>query len=140
VKDEQVALARTGTFAWELYATKPNSAWLSPAYSTGADDDPWRDGAFRIDPYWFKDNSADPCDGFYLQFWKLVRQAGIPYRLHWGKFQPKIEIGDPDGWIAFFSAQYPRWKDFLGRRDTHDPSGVFLTHYWRDRFGIGGGG
>ncbi|MGN6558400.1 MAG: D-arabinono-1,4-lactone oxidase, partial [Solirubrobacterales bacterium] len=127
------ALQRTGTFAWELYATGPEKFWLNAAYSDGEDD--WSKGVFRIDPYWFVNNSEDPAETFYLQFWELLRKAKIPFRLHWGKFQPRYAKGDRD-WVDFFRSQYPRWDDFLALRAERDPNNIFLTDYWRERFGL----
>jgi D-arabinono-1,4-lactone oxidase len=127
------ALSRTGTFAWELYATGPEPFWLNAAHSDGEDE--WRDGVFRIDPYWFVNNSEDPAETFYLQFWELLRKAGIPFRLHWGKFQPRYPEGGR-GWIDFFRARYPRWDDFLALRAERDPNNIFLTDYWGERFGL----
>ena len=39
-------------------------------------------------------------------------------------------------WVDFFRAQYPRWDDFLRLRAERDPNNIFLTDYWRDRFGL----
>lgn len=132
-KDEDEVLRRTGTFGWELYATGPEKFWLNAAHSDGEDE--WRDGVFRIDPYWFVNNAEDPVEGFYAQFWSLLRDAGIPFRLHWGKFQPRY-AEDDRSWIEFFRAQYPRWDDFLKLRAERDPNNIFLTDYWRERFGL----
>ncbi|MGN6258703.1 MAG: D-arabinono-1,4-lactone oxidase [Solirubrobacterales bacterium] len=131
--DAAEALRRTGTFAWELYATGPERFWLNAAHSDGEDE--WRKGVFRIDPYWFVNNSEDPAETFYAAFWKLLREAEIPFRLHWGKFQPHYPEGDRS-WVDFFRAQYPRWDDFLRLRAERDPNNVFLTDYWRERFGL----
>jgi D-arabinono-1,4-lactone oxidase len=127
------ALRRTGTFAWELYATGPEKFWLNAAHSDGEDE--WSDGVFRIDPYWFVNNSEDPAETFYAQLWRLLREAGIPFRLHWGKFQPHYPEGDRT-WVDFFRAQYPRWDDFLALRAERDPNNIFLTDYWRERLGL----
>jgi D-arabinono-1,4-lactone oxidase len=127
------AYRRTGTYAWELYSAMPASFWLSPAYSSGADE--WAEGALRVDPYWFTGNSADPAIAFFPGLWTLLRDHGVPFRLHWGKFQPVYRRGDRD-WVDFFRAQYPRWDDFLALRAERDPGDVFLTDYWRDRFGL----
>ena len=129
-------IRRTGTFAWELYAAAPSPFWMSVSFTTGAADDEWRDGAFRIDPFWFGNNPQHPCKELFLQLWCLLRERGIPFRLHWGKHQPIITEGDPDGWAPFFRAQFPRWDDFLEYRRRMDPGGVFLTAYWRERFGL----
>jgi D-arabinono-1,4-lactone oxidase len=131
-RDDAEALQRTGTFAWELYMTGPERFWLNAAHSDGEDE--WRDGVFRVDPYWFVENAEDPVE-FYAQLWDLLREAGIPFRLHWGKFQPRYSAGDR-GWVDFFRAQYPRWDDFLRLRAERDPNNVFLTDYWRERFGL----
>jgi hypothetical protein len=132
-KDDAEALRRTGTYAWELYATKPERFWLNAAHSDGEDE--WRHGAFRVDPYWFAENAADPVETLYKGLWSLLRDAGIPFRLHWGKFQPRYPAGDRD-WVDFFRAQYPRWGDFLALRAERDPNNIFLTEYWRERFGL----
>lgn len=131
--DGAEAYRRTGTCTWELYAAMPDRFWLSPAYSGG--DDEWRDGAFRVDPYWFGDSAEDPAETIFARLWSAVRDAGIPFRLHWGKYQPVYAPGDR-GWADFFRAQYPRWDDFLALRAERDPDGIFLTRYWRDRFGL----
>lgn len=131
--DEDEALRRTGTYAWELYATGPERFWLNAAHSDGGDE--WRDGAFRVDPYWFAENAEDPVETLYPRLWSLLREAGIPFRLHWGKFQPRYPAGDRT-WVDFFRAQYPRWDDFLALRAERDPNNVFLTDYWRERFGL----
>lgn len=131
--DDAEALARTGTYAWEFYATTPARFWLNPAHSDGEDE--WRDGVFRVDPYWFAENAADPVEGFYAGLWSLLREAEVPFRLHWGKFQPRYPEGDRT-WVDFFRAQYPRWDDFLALRAERDPNNIFLTDYWRERFGL----
>jgi hypothetical protein len=127
------AYARTGTYAWELYSAMPAAFWLSPAYTSGSDE--WRDGALRVDPYWFADNAADPSETLFAGLWQLLRDNGIPFRLHWGKFQPVDARGERD-WLDFFAAQYPRWDDFLTLRRERDPNNIFLNAYWRDRFGL----
>jgi Membrane dipeptidase (Peptidase family M19) len=132
-RDAHESYRRTGLYAWELYSAKATRFWLSPSYSTG--DDEWKDGAFRIDPYWFAGNPGDPAETFYPQLWQLLRHSGIPFRLHWGKFQPAYGDGDRS-WTDFFRAQYPRWDDFLRLRAARDPNNIFLTGYWRDRFGL----
>jgi D-arabinono-1,4-lactone oxidase len=72
---------------------------------------------------------------FFPQFWTLLRDHGIPFRLHWGKEQPPSAPHDR-GWLEYFRARYPRWADFLALRAELDPDGVFLTGYWRDRLGL----
>jgi D-arabinono-1,4-lactone oxidase len=131
--DDHEALRRAGTLSWELYAAMPEPFWLNAGYSDGEDE--WRDGALRIDPYWFGGNADDPVETMFAGFWSLLREAGIPFRLHWGKFQPHSPAGDRD-WADFFRAQYPRWDDFLALRAERDPNNIFLTDYWRERLGL----
>jgi hypothetical protein len=131
--DDHEAFRRTGTYAWELYAAMPTRFWINPSHSTGEDE--WRDGAFRVDPYWFTENAENPTEGFFLGPWEMLRHAGVPFRLHWGKFQPSYAAGDRS-WVDFLRTQYPRWDDFLALRADRDPNNIFLTRYWRDRFGL----
>ena len=132
-EDDDVAYERTGLYAWELYMAKATDFWMNASHTSG--DDEWKDGVFRIDAYWFASNPGDPAATFFPQFWKLFRDAGIPYRLHWGKFQPIYAAGDRT-WVDFFRGQYPRWDEFLALREQLDPNNIFLTGYWRDRFGL----
>lgn len=131
--EEAEALRRTGTYAWELYATTAERFWLNPGYSDGEDE--WREGAFRIDPYWFVGNAEDPVETQFAGLWSLLREAEVPFRLHWGKFQPRWGPGDRD-WVDYLRGQYPRWDDFLRLRAERDPNNIFLTAYWRERFGL----
>lgn len=130
----QEALERTGTYAWEIYGAKPTSFWMSPSHSDGSDE--WKDGVLRIDAFWFGNNPGNPAEVFYPQLWNLLRENGIPFRLHWGKFQPIVTKDDPQGWTAYFRSQLPKWDDFLKLRAELDPNNVFLNDYWRERFGL----
>jgi hypothetical protein len=132
-EDDHEAYRRTGLYAWEFYSAMPTELWMNASHSTG--DDEWKDGVFRIDPYWFEANPGDPSATFWPQFWQLLRDNDVPFRLHWGKHQPLIDKGNRD-WVDFFKAQYPRWDDFLRLRAERDPNEVFMTSYWRDRFGL----
>jgi hypothetical protein len=132
-RDAHEAYRRTGLYAWELYMAKPTPFWMAASHTGG--DDEWKDGVFRIDPYWFAANPGDPALTFYLAIWELFRDGGIPFRLHWAKFQPVYEPGDRR-WVDLFAAEYPRWDDFLRLRERRDPNNIFLTSYWRDRFGL----
>jgi len=131
--DDREAYRRAGLYAWELYGAKPARFWMAASHTTG--DDEWKDGVLRIDVYWFGANRGDPATTFYPPLWQLFRDTGIPFRLHWGKFQPVYERGDRR-WIDFFATNYPRWDDFLQLRARRDPNNIFLTSYWRDRFGL----
>jgi D-arabinono-1,4-lactone oxidase len=128
------AYERTGLYGWELYAAKATPFWMNAAHEVG-DEGEWRDGVFRIDPYWFNANAGDPTETFYPQFWNLLRAHGVPYRLHWGKYQPSYGPHEWS-WVNFFADRYPRWGDFVKLRAERDPDGIFLTSYWRDRFGL----
>lgn len=132
-KDNHEALARTGTFSWELYSAMPETFWMNASHSSG--DDEWREGVLRVDPYWFVGNAAAPDETMFAGLWTLLREAEIPFRLHWGKFQPRYPAGDRS-WVEFFRAQYPRWDDFMRLRAERDPNNIFLTQYWRERLGL----
>ncbi|HEX8694153.1 MAG TPA: D-arabinono-1,4-lactone oxidase [Longimicrobium sp.] len=132
--DALESYARTGTYGWEVYSAMPTPFWMAASHTDGADE--WKDGAFRVDIYWWGENPGNPAETFYPQFWKLLRDAGVPFRLHWGKFQPVIPEGDPEGWVEFFRSQYPKWDAFLELRRRRDPNNIFLTDYWRERFGL----
>ncbi|WP_028063965.1 D-arabinono-1,4-lactone oxidase [Solirubrobacter soli] len=135
--DKHVAYRRTGLFAFEAYAAKASDSWLSPAYTTRADDCPWRDGAFRFNAYWFALNDGAPERGIFKELWEHLRdKTDIKFRLHWGKFQPIYAGADGEKWREFFKDQYPRWDDFLALREQLDPHDTFLTSYWEDRMGV----
>ena len=131
--DDRESYRRTGLYAWEFYAAMPTELWMNASHSSG--DDEWKDGVFRIDPYWFAENPDDPSLTFWPQFWQLLRDDGIPFRLHWGKYQPAAGPDDRD-WVDYFRARYPRWDDFMALRRERDPNNIFLTQYWRDRLGL----
>jgi D-arabinono-1,4-lactone oxidase len=128
--DARESYRRTGLYAYELYAAKPSTGWVHPAYTDGSDE--WADGALRLDVFWFADNFEDPRERFYPQFWDLLSNHGMPFRCHWGKELPMSTPEAPSPVIA----QYPRWDDWLGLRGELDPDGVFLTDYWRARLGL----
>ncbi len=127
------AYRRSGIFAYELYGAPPAAGWLHPGYSDGEDE--WRNGTVRLDVYWFSDNAEDPRERFFPQFWELLRDHDIPFRLHWGKQTPASSPGDRR-WLDLIAARYPHWEDFLALRARLDPDEVFLTDYWRDRLGL----
>ncbi len=131
--DARESYERTGLYGWELYTAKPTSFWMSASHCTGDEDDEWKEGAFRIDPYWFGANYGDPVATFYRPLWEYLRSEGIPFRLHWGKLQPASDL---QTWAGFFRSHYPRWDDFLKLREQRDPKRVFVTSYWRERFDL----
>jgi hypothetical protein len=111
----------TGPYICEIYAARATEAWLHPGYG--------RD-SLRIDIFWFRRNPGDPRAGYFVQFWKLLREFG--YRLHWGKHLPL----DPELGARHLRANTPRWDDFLAARAELDPDAVFLTPYWRAALGV----
>lgn len=123
----------TGTFAFEIYGSKANRFWMSPAY---------QQDVFRMDFLWFAKNAGDPVRDFYQQYWELLRPLG--FRLHWGKYLPDASTPwTPDparpelrSWIDYLRSLYPRWDDFMAVRDRMDPDQVFVTDYWRRHLGI----
>lgn len=133
-KKEIVTLQRTGNNGWEMYGSKKSDAWLSMSYSDGKDE--WKDGAFRVDPYWFIDNKEEFRD-MYRPIWLLLKSKGIPFRLHWGKSFPlpddkKITAED----LVTNPKQYPKLPEFLKLREKRDPQGIFLNSYWRHWLGL----
>ncbi len=130
------AYHRTGLFAYELYAAPASPGWVHPGHSDGQDE--WRDGAMRLDVYWFADNAEDPLERFFPQFWELLRERQIPFRLHWGKEIPPSSPAE-QRWVELFASRYPRWQDFLALRAELDPDDVFITRYWRERLGLWSG-
>lgn len=111
----------TGYYSTELYASQKSNFWLSPAY---------QQDVFRVDVFWYLGNAGNPAlkEGFYAQFWNLLRQHEIPFRLHWAKFLPEYDYKD---WGDYFKSQYPKWDDFMELRKQRDPKNIFLTDYWK---------
>ncbi len=129
---DATAFERTGNNAWELYAARASKAWMSMSYSNG--EDAWKDGAFRIGPYWFIHNSASPRD-LFRPIWLLLKKNKIPFRLHWGKTFPAKddeEITAKD----LVTDQYPKLQSFLALRKLRDPDEIFLNSYWRHWLGL----
>lgn len=119
-----------GYYSTEIYGTKANSFWLSPAYSDGTDE--YKDGVVRFDVFWFRGNEGHPNGptGFYRQYWDLFRDNGIPFRFHWGKFIPNYDL---PAWAEHYRASWPMFDRFLEVRQARDPDNVFYTSYWRER-------
>lgn len=122
--------AATGYFSTEIYGGPPSSDWMHPGYTNGSDE--YKDGAVRIDVYWFRDNKGVPNsgEGFLDQYWEALREKNIPFRLHWGKFVPRYDLAD---WAAYYKANLPMFDDFMTLREARDPDGLFFTGYWRKR-------
>jgi hypothetical protein len=116
------AYAATGAFAFELYVAKADeNFFLSPAAGRHA---------FRVDVFWFAHNQGNPVVDFFPQFWQLLEPLG--YRMHWGKFLPPPDATRPDR----LTAPYPNWRRWNAVRERVDPTGVFLTKYWREHLGL----
>jgi hypothetical protein len=116
------AYAATGAFAFELYvARRDDTFFLSPA--TGSH-------AFRVDVFWFGTNQGNPVTTFYRQFWDILEPLG--YRLHWGKFLPSPNAARPDR----LTKPYPQWERWNAVRERVDPTGLFMTRYWREHLGL----
>ena len=111
----------TGYYCVEIYAGYESEFWMSPSY---------HEHTLRIDIFWYIDNEGNPAaaDGYFRQFWDLLVENDIPFRLHWGKYQPEYDYA---AWAKYFRDKFPRWDDFLELRRLRDPHDVFLTDYWR---------
>lgn len=125
--------SRTGNSAWELYASKASSAWMSMSYSDGSDI--WKEGAFRIDPLWFIHNSEEYLD-LYRPVWELLYRKKIPFRLHWGKIFPSMSDTEHDWREIIVRSQYPCLTKFLDVRKLKDPKNIFLSSFWRYWLGL----
>ncbi|WP_108788340.1 FAD-binding protein [Erythrobacter sp. Alg231-14] len=127
---EDGGASATGYFSTEVYGGPPSKGWMHPGYTDGTDE--YKDGTVRIDVYWFRDNKGIPNadEGFLDQYWEVLRDNGIPFRLHWGKFVPRYDFAD---WAEHYRTNLPRFADFLALRETRDPDGLFFTDYWRKR-------
>lgn len=122
--------AATGYYSTEVYGGPPTKSWMHPGYTDGSDE--YKDGTVRIDVYWFRDNLGVPnCDeGFLDQYWEVLRDKGVPFRLHWGKFIPRYDFAE---WAAHYRGNLPRFDDFMAVREARDPDGLFYTDYWKKR-------
>jgi D-arabinono-1,4-lactone oxidase len=119
----------TGYYAQEIYAAAPSPGWLNPSYSDGTDE--YKDGVSRFDVYWYRDNegSPDAIHAFFSQYWDLLRDNGVSFRFHWGKFVPYYDFPQ---WAAYYRASLPMFDAFMALREQRDPQGIFLTTYWRN--------
>jgi FAD/FMN-containing dehydrogenase len=119
------AYAATGPFCIELYAAGGSTRFcLNPAFGDK--------NVLRVDVFWFALNAGNPLDQFYPAFWRAFDEAGLEYRLHWGKFLPRPEQLAR----ATLTARYPQWDMFTRWRSHADPKDVFLTDYWRGQLGL----
>jgi hypothetical protein len=123
-EEDAKGMKRTGAFAFELYLGHRSRFWLSPAYGDNH--------CLRLDVFWFRTHEQGR-ESFFQQFWELLREKNIDFRLHWGKYLPRStsSVG-----ARYLQARYPMWKQFMQVRRTLDPEGLFLNTYWRQQLGI----
>ncbi|WP_298468540.1 hypothetical protein [uncultured Erythrobacter sp.] len=127
---DQGGAEATGYFSTEIYGGPPSSGWIDPGYTDGKDE--YKDGTVRIDVYWFRDNQGVPNsdEGFFDQYWDILKDNQIPFRLHWGKFVPRYDFPQ---WLEHYRASLPKFDDFMALRKKRDPDGLFFTSYWKER-------
>ncbi len=120
----------TGYFSTEVYGGPPSKGWMHPGYTNGKDE--FKDGTVRLDVYWFRDNQGVPNsdEGFFDQYWDILKNNHIPFRLHWGKFVPRYDFPQ---WVEHYRDSLPKFDDFLKLRAKRDPDDLFFTSYWQDR-------
>jgi hypothetical protein len=127
---EKNGFAATGSYSNEIYAGYQSSFWMHPGYTNGSDE--YKDGAVRVDLFWYTANAGYPNtqNGYFAQFWKLFKEAGIPFRLHWGKYVPDFDFQE---WATYYQSNLPKYNDFIALREKRDPKNIFLTDYWKLR-------
>ena len=101
-------------FPIEARRIAPDNAWLSPFQ--GGPCGSIAVHAYYKDDYEFMFRLIEPI---------LRRYGGRP---HWGKLN---SLKGPD-----FAALYPKWKEFLGLRQTLDPQGRLLNDYLKSIFSV----
>jgi hypothetical protein len=124
LKDAE-GMGRTGAFAFEIYPGHKSRFWMSPSHGRNS---------IRVDVFWFNTKADQSLrDAFFERFWRLLRQEGIDFRMHWGKYLP------PASSVAgaeYLCTQYPMWGRFMQVRKRMDPDGIFLSTYWKEHLGI----
>jgi hypothetical protein len=121
-------LARTGTYAFEIYPGHQSRFWMSPSYGRHS---------VRLDVFWYRTDHPDDStrrEKFFELFWQLLYKEKIPFRVHWGKYLPKA---DSDTGAKYLREQYDKWDDFMKLRQDWDPKGIFLNTYWKEHLGLG---
>jgi D-arabinono-1,4-lactone oxidase len=115
--------AATWVYCVEVLAAKQSNFWMSPGYGQNS---------IRISIMWWLDNTEKAMD-YYQQFWDLLVQNNIPFRLHWGKYLPPATSKEGP---AYLQLQYPKWNNFMSLRKQMDPNNIFLNTYWKTQLGI----
>ena len=132
-EEDAKGMRRTGAFAFEIYPGHESPFWLSPCF---------KQPSVRLDVFWFNARAVNDRltrDTFFEQFWTLLRENRIDFRLHWGKYMPKQDSDETrTAEASYLAAQYPEqtWKAFKKLRQEVDGDGIFLSKYWKDRLGI----
>lgn len=118
--------SRQGVYSQELYGGKADHTFL---LYPGQGEECACQGPcecernwVRINLFWFAHNEGTP-RRYFEQFWRVLEEAGVEYRCHWGKEMPDA----------------PRWDDgfrenirtFLEQRRALDPHGLFYTDHWQ---------
>lgn len=113
------ALAEASNFAVELYAGADSPFVMSPGHGQPS---------LRINVFHMAHNRRTAAARFAPIF-ELF--SDLAPRLHWGKHLPSPPRARP--WLE---RAFPALGELLKAREEHDPDGVFLSDYWRDRLGI----
>lgn len=115
--------AATWVYCVEVLAAKSSDFWMSPGYGRNS---------VRLNIMWWLSNKVKPED-YFQQFWDLLQNKNIPFRLHWGKYLPSSTNNKN---IDFLKSQYSKLDEFKQIRQKMDPNNIFLTTYWKTQLGI----
>jgi hypothetical protein len=112
-----------GSFCLEIYAAKASDFWMSPSYKTDV---------IRLDVFWFANTDKDPIKTLFQGYWDRFDKYN--FRCHWGKYLPKEVNGRSGG--KYLTKQYPKWDEWIQKREQFDPGNIFVNPYWQDQLGI----
>lgn len=113
----------TGYYTVEILAAKNSNFWMSPAYGQNL---------VRLNIMRFDDGASNNMM-YYQQFWDLLVENNIDFRVHWGKYLPPYNSSTG---AAFLKKQYSKWDNFMALRTNMDPDNIFLNSYWKTHLGI----
>ena len=113
----------TGFYTVEVRAAPKSEFWLSPAY---------QQDSIRFNIMYFN-KSIVKAEIYFAQFWHLLYNNQIDFRLHWGK---KLPSPESETGATYLKAQYPQWTVFMDLRRKMDPHNIFLNNYWKAHLGI----